>query len=48
MSNVTHNSCDIQFTIFKSLPHTRQHVWQELEYRIDVYRITRDTHIENL
>jgi hypothetical protein len=23
-------------------------VWQELEYRIDVCRVTRDAHIENL
>jgi len=23
-------------------------VWQELEYRIDVYRVTRGAHIENL
>jgi hypothetical protein len=23
-------------------------VWQELEYRIDVCRVTRGTHIENL
>jgi hypothetical protein len=23
-------------------------VWQELEYRIDVYRVTCDAHIENL
>jgi hypothetical protein len=23
-------------------------VWQELEYRIDVYRVTRDAHIEHL
>jgi hypothetical protein len=24
------------------------HVWQELEYRIDVYRVTRGAHIERL
>ena len=24
------------------------HVWQELEYRIDVCRVTRDAHIEHL
>jgi hypothetical protein len=67
-------------TIFKFLPHTRQHgcidirhccndlclktriiaavknidapmltrVWQELEYRIDVCRLTRGAHIEHL
>jgi len=35
-------------TIFKLLPHTRQHVWQELEYHIDVCRVTRGAHIEHL
>jgi len=35
-------------TIFKFLPHTLTRVWQELEYRIDVCRVTRGTHIENL
>jgi hypothetical protein len=62
-------------TIFKFLPHTRQHgcidilyclkariiaavknidapmltrVWQELEYLINVCRVTRDAHIEHL
>jgi hypothetical protein len=56
-------------TIYKFLPHTRQHgclkvriiaavnnidapmmmrVWQELEYRIDVCRVTRGAHIEHL
>ena len=35
-------------TIFKFLPHTRQRVWQELEYRIDVFRVTRGAHIEHL
>jgi hypothetical protein len=25
-----------------------RHVWQELEYCIDVCRVTRGTHIENL
>jgi len=25
-----------------------QHVWQELEYRIDVCRVTRGAHIEYL
>jgi hypothetical protein len=24
------------------------HVWQELEYRTDVYRVTRGAHIEHL
>jgi len=33
-------------TTFKFLLHT--HVWQELEYRIDVCRVTRDAHIEHL
>ena len=32
--------------------HTRQHVegcvWQELEYRIDVCRVTRGAHVEHL
>ena len=27
---------------------TRQRVWQQLEYRIDVCRVTRGTHIEYL
>ena len=35
-------------TIFKFLPHTRQRMWQELEYRIDVCRVTRGAHIEHL
>jgi len=35
-------------TILKFLPHTRQHVWQELEYRIDVCRVTRVEHIEHI
>ena len=35
-------------TIFKLLPHTRQRVWQQLEYRIDVCRVTRGAHIEHL
>ena len=39
------------YTIFKLLPHTRQlmltRVWQELEYRIDVCRVTRGAHIEH-
>jgi hypothetical protein len=60
-------------TIFKSLPHTRQHgcidilhccndqflkariiaavlmrVWQELEYHMNVCRVTRGAHIEHL
>ena len=34
--------------IFKLLPHTRQRVWQQLEYRIDVCRVTRGAHIERL
>ena len=32
-------------TILKLLPHTRQ---QQLEYRIDVCRVTRGAHIEHL
>jgi len=35
-------------TIFKLLPHTRRRVWQQLEYRIDVCRVTRGAHIEHL
>jgi len=39
-------------TIFKLLPHTRVNVltcvWQQLEYRFDVCRITRGAHIEHL
>jgi hypothetical protein len=27
---------------------TLTRVWQELEYRIDVYRVTRGAHIEHL
>jgi len=34
-------------TIFKLLTHTRQRVWQQLEYRIDVCRVTRGAHIEH-
>jgi hypothetical protein len=38
-------------TIFK-FPHTRvtmvMRVWQELEYHIDVCRVTRGAHIEHL
>ena len=30
------------------LPYTRQRVWQEREYRIDVCRVTRGAHIEYL
>jgi hypothetical protein len=28
--------------------HTRQRVWQKLEHRIDVCRVTRGAHIEHL
>jgi len=35
-------------TIFKFLPQTRQLVSQQLEYRIDVFRVTRGAHIEHL
>ena len=35
-------------TIFKLLPHTRQRVWQQLEYRIDVCRVFPGEHIEHL
>ena len=33
---------------FRLLPHTRQRVWQQLEYHIDVCRVTRGAHIEHL
>jgi hypothetical protein len=36
----------VQGVSFKFLPHTR--VWQELECRIDVCRVTRGSHIEHL
>ena len=32
-------------TIFKLWPHTCQRVWQQLEYRIYVCRVTRGSHI---
>ena len=35
-------------TIFKLLPHTLTRVWQQLEYRVDVCRVTRGAHIEHL
>jgi hypothetical protein len=35
-------------TIFKLLPHMLQRVWQQLEYHIDVCRVTRGAHIERL
>jgi len=39
-------------TILKLLPHTHVNiltrVWQKLEYRIDVCRVTRGAHIEHL
>jgi hypothetical protein len=35
-------------TIFKLLPHMHQHVWQQLEYRINVCRVTRSAHIQHL
>jgi hypothetical protein len=35
-------------TIFKLLPHTLTRVWQQLEYCIDVCRVTRGAHIEYL
>ena len=34
--------------IFKLLPHTRQRVWQQLEYLIDLCRVTCGAHIEQL
>ena len=35
-------------TIFKFLSHVRQRVWQELEYRTDVCRVTRGARIKHL
>jgi hypothetical protein len=35
-------------TIFRLLLHTRQRVWQQLEYRIAVCHVTRGPHIEHL
>jgi hypothetical protein len=34
--------------LHKLLPHTLTHVWQQLEYRIDVCPVTRGAHIEHL
>ena len=34
-------------TILKLLPQTCQRVWQELEYRFDVCRVTHGAHIEH-
>jgi hypothetical protein len=34
--------------VFKLLLHTLTRVWQQLEYRIDVCRVTRGAHIERL
>ena len=31
-----------------SLRYSSQRVWQQLEYRIDVCRVTRGAHIEHL
>jgi len=30
------------------LPRTHQRVWQQLEYHVDVCRVTRGAHIEHL
>ena len=35
-------------TLFKLLPHSLMCVWQQLEYRIDVCRVTLGAHIEHL
>ena len=35
-------------TIFNLLPNTRQRVWQQIEYGIDVCHVTRGAHIEYL
>jgi hypothetical protein len=34
--------------IFKFLPHMCARVWQEIEYRIDVCRVTCGAHVEHL
>jgi hypothetical protein len=34
--------------LFKFLPHALKRMWQELEYHIDVCRVTRGAHIEHL
>ena len=38
----------ICYTHNHTVPHTLTRVWQELEYRIDVCRVTRGAHIEHL
>jgi hypothetical protein len=34
--------------VIKFLPHTCNVVWQELDYRIDICRVTKGGHIEHL
>ena len=36
--------------VIKFLPHTLHvaRVWQELDYKIDIFRVTKDGHIEHL
>ena len=34
-------------SVIKFLPHVA-HVWQELDYRIDICRVTKVGHIEHL
>ena len=36
------------YTVCLFLPDMLTRVWQELEYRIDVCRVTRGAHIEHL
>jgi hypothetical protein len=38
--------CTTGDTAHIDMIHTRQRVWQQLEYRIDVCRVTRGAHIE--
>jgi hypothetical protein len=49
-------SCDISYGVTSRIVesvaaiarHMLQHVWQELDYRIDIYRITKCGHIDHL
>ena len=35
-------------SVINFLPHTLQSVWQELDYRIDIRRVTKGGHMEHL
>ena len=43
----THGDAADANSVIKFLPHTL-HVWQELDYRIDICRVTKGGHIEHL